>query len=289
MLLLRGVALLLALAAVDRGVANRGFAEERLPIDNSVGMRLIPIPAGVFRMGSPSTEPGRRDRETLHEVELDAFYVGQFEVTQAQYARVTDTNPSAFAPSGSRAEQIQGIDAADLPVDSVTWSQAVEFCERLSQSEAEKRARRRYRLPTEAEWEYVCRAGTTGPFFFGDDASKLGDYAWIASNSNDRPHPVGGKLPNAWGLHDLYGNLWEWCSDGYADDYGRPAEGSSLRRAVRNPQGSSDSTLRVIRGGGYASDIPARMRSAARNFDPPSVGDADTGFRVVMEVVAETD
>lgn len=280
---LRGLVLLLC-------APNDCFAEESTSIVNSIGMKLVLLRAGTFAMGSPPTEPGRRDRETQRTVELDAFYIGQFEVTQAQYARVMDAAPSAFASSGSAATKVEGIETADFPVDSVNWSQAVEFCERLSGLADEKQAGRRYRLPTEAEWEYACRAGTTGPFFFGEDATKLRDHAWIGPNSGGRPHQVGRKAPNGWGLHDLYGNVWEWCSDGYADDYGGfPAQASSSQRPLLNPQGSTDSTLRVIRGGGYASDVPARMRSAARNFDPMIVPDADVGFRVVMEVVFETN
>jgi formylglycine-generating enzyme required for sulfatase activity len=285
---LRGVILLFAVAICWRGAANCCFGEEPAAVANSIGMKLVPIPAGKFVMGSPPTEPGRRDRETQRTVELSRFHIGQYEVTQAQYARVMGAEPSAFAPSGSQAKKVAGIETADFPVDSVKWAQAAEFCERLSGLAEEKEAGRRYRLPTEAEWEYACRAGTTGLFSFGEDASRLGDHAWIAANSGGRPHPVGQKAPNAWGLRDLYGNVWEWCADGYADDYGRsPVDASSPDRPLRDPQGSADSTLRVIRGGGYASEIPARLRSAARNFDPPSVGDADTGFRVVM--IAETD
>jgi formylglycine-generating enzyme required for sulfatase activity len=260
------------------------FAEEPKAIANSIGIRLISIPAGEFAMGSPPTEPGRRDRETRTQVVLRSFYLGQFEVTQSQYEEVMGDRPSAFAASGPQAAAVEGLDTADFPVDSATWFQAVEFCERLSQSEPEKQAGRRYRLPTEAEWEYACRAGTTGPFAFGDDATRLGDYAWIAANSGGRPHPVGEKLPNAWGLHDLYGNVWEWCADRYADDYSQPAALSFfVRPFFDDPLDQAAPTFRVIRGGGYASDVPARMRSAARNFDPPAVADADVGFRVVME------
>lgn len=264
--------------AASLAIAASCCGEERPTLPNSVGMHLVSIPAGRFVMGSPADEPGRRERETQREVELAAFYLSQCEVTQTQYANVVGTNPSAFAKTGSRATQVAGVETDDFPVESVTWAQANEFCERLSALPEERQAGRRYRLPTEAEWEYACRAGTTGPFAFGADASKLGDYAWIAANSGDRPHAVGGKLLNPWGLHDLYGNVWEWCADEYAPD-----EGEAAGEAV------GQTTLRILRGGGYASRIPARLRSAARNFDPADVGDADTGFRVVMEVVSRDE
>ena len=250
--------------------------EMRSKLTNSVGMRLVAIPAGRFVMGSPASEPGRRERETQREVEIAPFYLGECETTQAQFEAVMQANPSAFAAGGARAEKVAGRDTGDFPVESVTWAQATEFCRRLSELPCEKAGGRIYRLPTEAEWEYACRAGTTGPFHFGDDASKLGEFAWIAENSENRPHAVGARRPNRWALHDTYGNVWEWCADEYVVDASRSGEDDAAPVAT---------TMRVIRGGGFASWIPARMRSAARNFDPEAVGDADTGFRVAMEIV----
>ena len=158
------------------------------------------------------------------------FYVGAQEVTQAQYQQVMGTNPSHFQN-------------AQHPVDSVSWEDAVRFCEKLSALAEEKTAGHRYRLPTEAEWEYACRAGHTTRFSCGESDSSLGDYAWHRENSGLSPHAVGQKRPNAWGLYDMHGNVWEWCADWYEDDADRkvlPAD---------DPTGPATGSDRVYRGG----------------------------------------
>ena len=166
---------------------------------DSIGMKFKLIPAGTFTMGDASGD----DDETPHEVTLTKpFKMGVHEVTQAQYEQVMGVNPSRFK-------------GANNPVEMVSWEEAVEFCRRLSELPAEKAAGNVYRLPTEAEWEYACRAGTTTKYSFGDDESELGNYAWSLENSGDKTHPVGGKKPNAWGLHDMHGNVSEWCQDCY--------------------------------------------------------------------------
>ena len=179
------------------------------PIENSIGMVLVPIPAGEFLMGSPETEPGRRDNEVQHQVTLTKpFLLGVHEVTQGQWQAVMGTTPwkgKEFVKEGD-----------DYPATYVSWHDAVEFCRKLSEKEGLE-----YRLPTEAEWEYACRAGTTTAYSFGDDASELGEYAWYRENARNvgqkYAHTVGQKKPNPWGLYDMHGNVWEWCSDWYGD------------------------------------------------------------------------
>jgi formylglycine-generating enzyme required for sulfatase activity len=156
--------------------------------ENSISMKLVWIAPGEFKMGS---NDGEDFEKPLHTVKITkGFYMGAFEVTQGQYQQVMGTNPSYFK-------------GANLPVEQVSWDDAVEFCKKLSQKEGKT-----YRLPTEAEWEYACRAGTTTKFSFGDDESQLGEYAWYGKNSGMKTHPVGKKKPNAWGLFDMHGNVW---------------------------------------------------------------------------------
>ena len=228
---------------------------QRTPVNlpestNSVGMTFKLIPAGTFIMG----EGGQAHEVTLTE----PFQMGVHEVTQAQYEQVMGSNPSGFK-------------GADNPVEGVTWDDAVEFCRRLSELPAEKKAGNVYRLPTEAEWEYACRAGTTTKYSFGDDESELGDTAWYAENSGGKTHPVGSKLPNAWGLYDMHGNVYEWCQDWYGDY----PSGS-----VTDPSGATSSSGRVDRGGGWF-DSADYCRSAYRYGILPSYRNYDLGFRVV--------
>jgi len=224
---------------------------------DSIGMKFKLIPAGTFTMGDASGE----DEETPHEVTLTKpFKMGVHEVTQAQYEQLMGTNPSESK-------------GADNPVETLSWDDAVEFCRRLSELPAEKAAGNVYRLPTEAEWEYACRAGTTTKYSFGDDESELGDYAWYGVNSDQKTHPVGSKKPNAWGLYDMYGNVWEWCQD-WEEDY---PSGS-----VTDPSGATSGTYRMFRGGSWY--YPAEeCRSAIRHWNRPSVRwFHDGGFRVCL-------
>jgi len=161
-------------------------------ITNSIGMKLKLIPPGEFLMGSSKNEV----RIT------DPFYLGMYEVTQAEYEKVMGKNPSWFPMRGGDATHVSGEDTSRHPVENVSWNDAVEFCKRLSGEEGKT-----YRLPTEAEWEYACRAGTTTLYCSGDDAASLGEYAWYGDNSDGKTHPVGEKKPNAWGLHDMHGKL----------------------------------------------------------------------------------
>ena len=223
-------------------------------VKNSIGMTLKFLPPGVFQRGIFQTR----------EVTLTKpFMIGIHEVTQEQYERVTGDNPSNW------------IEGANNPV-KLQWVTAVGFCRKLSALPSEKAAGRVYRLPTEAEWEYACRAGTTTNYSFGTDRWKLQEYAWTNLNSNGTTHPVGQKRANPWGLHDMYGNVHEWCSDWY-EDY---PEGS-----VTNPMGSPTGTYRVFRGGSYR-DSYAATDSNKRNFGRQSATYTrkEVGFRVVCEL-----
>ena len=211
------------------------------PVINSVGMVLVPIPAGKFQRGS-------------HSVQITKpFYLSAYEVTQEQYKKVMGNNPS----------QSKGV---NKPVEKVDWSDVVEFCEKLSRREGEE-----FRLPTEAEWEYACRAGTTTAYSFGDDASKLGQYAWHRDNSGNTTHVVGLKLPNPWGLYDMHGNVYEWCQDWY-EDYGN-------EKVVIDPTGPVSGRNRVLRGGAFLSS-PQIVRAANRDFSLPGRRYRLSGFRL---------
>ena len=233
-------------------------AKAVVSIVNSIGMRFVPIPAGTFTMGSADGE-----FETPHEVTLTrSFELGVYEVTQEQYEAVMGTTPSHFK-------------GPQNPAENVSWDEAVEFCRKLSELPAEKSAGYEYRLPTEAEWECACRAGTKTTYSFGDSSSKLGDYAWYNKNSGKTTHPVGGKKPNAWGLYDMHGNVWEWCQDWYGDY----PSGS-----VTDPTGAAAGSYRVRRGGGWFSR-PQRCRSAIRYGGSPGHRSYGLGFRVLRSSI----
>jgi formylglycine-generating enzyme required for sulfatase activity/serine/threonine protein kinase len=225
-------------------------------VTNSIGQTLVVIPPGKFTMG----EGG----ETVDVTLTKPFLLGQTEVTNAQWNNVM----------GSGSSQWKGD---ERPVDFRSWEDAMEFCRRLSALPAERAARREYRLPTEAEWEYACRAGTNTIWSFGDDESRLGDYAWWFRNSWDQAHAVGKKKPNAWDLFDMYGNVSEWCSDWHAE-YGSGA--------VTDPQGPSGASKRVARGGTYAAGVPS-CRSARRHGSDPSIRASRVGFRLALSLSAD--
>jgi formylglycine-generating enzyme required for sulfatase activity len=220
---------------------------------NSIGMKFVLIQAGEFTMGSPENEEDHQGDETQHKVKMTRpFYMQTTEVTQAQWKAVMENNPSRFKGD-------------DLPVEMVSWDDAQEFIKKLSAKESVK-----YRLPTEAEWEYACRAGSTTRFCFGDDESKLGEYAWYNKNSENKTHPVGTKKPNGWGLYDMHGNVWEWCQDWYNENYYKTSP-------PEDPQGPASSEYRVLRGGCWLLDDDS-CRSADRWFGP-SVHGGYIGFR----------
>jgi formylglycine-generating enzyme required for sulfatase activity len=229
-------------------------------LPGDVSVELEQIPAGTFKMGSPEIEADRWDDETLHEVTISKpFYLGKYPVTQSQWQAVMGSNPSYFK-------------VPQRPVEQVSWEDAVEFCKRLSEKPGERESGWSYRLPTEAEWEYACRAGSQTAYSFGDDARLLKDFAWFSDNSNSQTHPVGRKKPNAWGLYDMHGNVWEWCGDWYGD---------YPRGSVTDPTGPNEGPYRVGRGG--SGDYGAAgCRSAFRDGPVPSVRGHDYGFRVAL-------
>jgi formylglycine-generating enzyme required for sulfatase activity len=214
-------------------------------------MKLAYIPAGEFDMGSPAEQKGHEDDESLHRVKLTrAFRLGATEVTQAQWK----------AAMGQRRGKFEGD---DLPVEDISWNEARAFCEKLSKAEG-----RTYRLPTEAEWEYACRAGSTGRF--GGD--KLDDLAWYDANGDSKTHPVAAKKPNAWGLFDMHGNVAEWCADAYTPNY--PSG------TVADPAGPAEGKGRVVRGGSFAS-LERGCRCASRSSTSAAYQMKTIGLRVV--------
>ena len=254
--------------------AGQAHSEEKAPSEvcNSIGMSFVSIPSGQGQVGSPNDEPGRADDETQRTVEFaQPFFLGQCEVTQQQFQQVMRTNPSAFSAQGGFHQRLSAKDTSNLPVDSVSWNDAVDFCKRLSELPAEQQAGRSYRLPTESEWEYAARAGSSASWHFGDDREQLHRYAWFGrAQSANRTHHVASKLPNRWGLYDMYGNVWEWCAD--------------ARERSEHAAKDAPAPSRLIKGGSWYSRI-ANCRSATRRFDPAEVDDPDTGFRIVMELV----
>ena len=240
----------------DTGGGTFSGETATLDLGGGVTMELVRIPAGTFMMGSYN---GLSNETPVHAVTIsNDFYIGRYEVTQAQWRAVMDDNPSHFS----------GCD--DCPVETVSWNDAVAFCDALSASSGYD-----IRLPSEAEWEYACRAGTTTEYYFGDHPASLDDYAWHSQNSGSRTYPVGGKLSNAWGLYDMSGNVWEWCYDRHGSSYydSYPPGGWPP-----NPTGPQDGTNRVIRGGSWNSGI-SHARSANRDGHPSATADISIGFR----------
>jgi formylglycine-generating enzyme required for sulfatase activity len=231
---------------------------------NSIGMELVLIPPGRFRMGSPKSEEDRHVNEDQVDVTLTkAFYLGKTEVTQGEWEAVMGTTP------WKGKENIR--EGKNYPASFVNWDDATEFCRKLSLKDGVA-----YRLPTEAEWEYACRGGTTTRYSFGDDESRLGDFAWFEDNSGGNreqyPHAVARKKPNPFGLSDMHGNVYEWCEDAY-DDYKLPGG--------TDPVVSKKDSWRIFRGGGWESS-ENRLRSADRGYThiPPETRIYALGFRV---------
>ena len=231
-------------------------------------LNMVWILPGTFIMGSPSTELDRQSNEGPQTVVTltKGFWMGQHPVTQGEYLAVTGSNPSQFTGDLSR------------PVELVSWFNAINFCYTLTQQEQSAGrlpAGWVYRLPTEAEWEYCCRALNNSRFYFGDDpgdSASLTNYAWYYVNSGGSTQPVGKLLPNAWGLVDMAGNVWEWCQDWY---------GAYPGGSVTNPQGAVSGSTRVFRGGSWDGGA-ANCRSAQRNGGSPTYANDYFGFRVVL-------
>ena len=207
-------------------------------------------------MGSATNEPDRSDDETQHRVTLsNGFWLGMTQVTEAQWQAVMGANPSKFQE-------------ATRPVEQVSWDECQAFLKKLSATAAGKQ----FRLPTEAEWEYAYRAGTQTAYYFGADTGRLGDHAWFGENSGSQTHDVGQKKPNAWGLYDMAGNVWEWC----ADWYGAYAAGSQ-----QDPTGAPNGSHRVFRGGSRDYNA-AYCRAASRGRSDPGYRGNGLGFRLAL-------
>lgn len=248
-------------------------------------VEMVQITGGTFNMGSPANEANRNNDETRHQVTVTSFYMGKYIVTQAEYEAIMGTNPSRFKQEGVK-----------LPVENVSWFDAIEFCNRLSESEGltpvytitgtgnERsvtwdRNGNGYRLPTEAEWEYACRAGTTTTFNTGDNiTTSRANYDGKSPYNNNpaglymrRTTPVGNYGANAWGLYDMHGNIWEWCWDWY---------GNYVTTAQTDPIGPASGTYRVLRGGSWF-DGGRNLRSAVRFNYYPGNRNYFFSFRVV--------
>jgi len=211
-------------------------------------------------MGSPSGEKDRDSDETQHQVTLTKdFYIGKYEITQAQWQAVMGSNPSYFSGRPNN------------PVEQVSWNNCQAFIQALNGMGLGLGT---FRLPTESEWEYACRAGTSTAFYWGEDSSysEIGNYAWYSGNSGSTTHEVGQKRPNAWGLYDMSGNVWEWCHDWYGDYPSGP---------VIDPTGPSSGSVRVFRGGCW-NYYPSVFRSAYRSWLAPDNPYYTLGFRVVL-------
>ncbi len=237
--------------------------EKSVDLGGGIAIELVLIPAGMFEMGSPEGEADRNDEEgPLRWVRISRpFYMGKYEVTQEVWEKVTGANPSNFK-------------GAKRPVETVSWDDCQGFLKKLN---ALVKGPGRFRLPTEAEWEWACRAGTRTRFCSGDADAGLDAYAWYGGNPGRAPHPVSTKQPNAWGLHDCHGNVWEWC----ADRHGAYGPRRGVFSWETDPGGPAAGSARVARGGAWGNI--GGCRSAARGYGPPSRR-GSIGLRV-LEVV----
>jgi len=276
--------LLVLLAALPAAVSCRQgagpspAAQPVRTVTTKGGVEMVEIPGGYFEMGS---RDGRPDEGPPHKVRIDGLLMDRNEVTQAEYTRLMVVNPAHFR-------------GPEMPVEQVSWADAARYCNARSRDEGLKAcydeqtaacdfAASGYRLPTEAEWEYACRAGTTTAYPFGNDPRALPQHAWFAENSGKKTHPVRQKAPNAWGLYDMLGNVAEWCNDAYASD-------AYQHSAERNPTGPTDGERYVLRGGAWSSGAEV-CRSAYRRGEDPGFQDAcfardALGFRCVRRPAA---
>ena len=243
-------------------LANSGNPENRETFTSpSTGMEFVLVPAGEFEMGSCSEEKDRLDCEyPVHKVTIkNSFYLGKSSVTQKQWKKIMGNNPSHFK-------------GEDRPVEMISWKEVQAFVQKLNAKESTDK----YRLPSEAEWEYACRAGTQTRYFFGDDESKLNEYAWYAENSGSKTHSISQKKPNPWGLYDVHGNVWEWVQDEWHENYnGAPSNGIVWK--------DEDSSDRVSRGGSwYCTTL--FCRSAGRFKREAESRFSNLGFRLLREL-----
>jgi formylglycine-generating enzyme required for sulfatase activity len=268
--LLAGLAVLASAVDARQGAAALEKYTETIP-NTKITFEMVPIPGGTFTMGSPASEPGRQpDEGPQHKVTLEPFYMAAKEVTWDEYDEFAfsndirrkrrlgltgpkDAGDAVSRPTPPYADESWGWGKEAQPVIGITHYSATKYCEWLS-----ARTGKKYRLPTEAEWEYAARAGATTAYSFGDDPAQLGDYAWYKANSEEQPHVGGEKKPNAWGLFDMHGNAAEWTRDAYSADF-------YAKSPADNPVNDPGKELypHVVRGGSW-DDEPARLRSAAR-------------------------
>jgi formylglycine-generating enzyme required for sulfatase activity len=256
-------------------------------LENSLGMRFAMIPPGEFDMGSTEAEVATLLEKAIATMQEDWYierlpteapkhrvritkplYLGLFEVTQAEYERVVGTNPSHF----------QG--EPTCPVEMVNWDEASAFCRKLGDLPQEQASRAEYRLPTEAEWEYACRAGTTTAWYLGDDEGVLKEHAWYNANAGGQTHPVGQKSPNAWGLYDMHGNVWEWCQDWSGDRY-------YAMSPMNDPTGTSEGSDRVFRGGSCLNNA-FDGRASVRGRNGPGYRNLARGFRLARTIYSSS-
>ena len=246
----------------EQNLSVSGTLEEEV-----IDIKMISIPAGIFQMGSID---GGDDEKPVHVVTLDAFEINATEITQGKYKEIMGENPSYFSGSDN------------LPIENVSWYDAVKFCNRQSEKAGLERcydestwicdfSKNGFRLPTEAEWEYACRAGTKTEYYSGDSKSELSRTGWYSGNSGSNTHSVGQKESNAWGLYDMHGNVFEWCNDWF---------GNYSSASVTNPTGIQSGSFRVLRGGWWY-DSARCCRSADRYYSKPDGSYYGTGFRIV--------
>jgi formylglycine-generating enzyme required for sulfatase activity len=244
----------------ERSFVLEKYREQEIPktfISSSTGMEFVLIPAGEFMMGSEDND----NEKPVHTVIIkDSFYLGKYPVTQKQWKMVMGNNPSY-----SKGE--------DLPIESVTWNDVQAFIRELNKKEGTDK----YRLPSEAEWEYACRAGTQTRYFFGDDESKLNEYAWYDKNSGSKIHPVGQKKPNFWGLYDIHGNVVEWVQDKWQSKYdGAPSDGGAWE--------DGDCSYRIYRGGGCENSAMLCRSASRAGLDCGNSFINAMGFRLLREL-----
>ncbi len=249
-------------------------------ITTKTGIEMVKIPGGFFEMGS---KRGEADELPAHKVWVDSFLMDKYELTQEQYVKLVGSNPSSFRGAGR-------------PVDTISWTDAVLYCNLRSRAEGLEPCydeesetwqcdfqANGYRLPTEAEWEYACRAGAETEHYFGRDPRALKKYGWYIDNSFKKTHSVGKKSPNRWGLHDMYGNVAEWCNDVYDTNYYK-------RSPSKNPRGPEEGDIKVLRGGGW-QDSADCLRSSWRSGENLSFVDAcimdSMGFRCVKSIITK--
>ena len=223
---------------------------------NSIGMEFVSISAGSFIMGEAPSSPKSIRRNTPFKVTIsNPFYMGKYEVTQEQWRAIMGNNPAKFQNPQN-------------PIEWISWNDIQLFIRKLNRKEGTDK----YRLPTEAEWEYAARAGSSAQYFFGNSEEALEQYAWYWDQLDEKTQPVGRKKPNPWGLHDMYGNVWEWVGDWYGD---------YPDAAVTDPQGPSSGSSRVARGGSWRNEAKD-CRSSSRNRNAPDRRRDTLGFRLIL-------